>query len=440
MRVLDHTFLSYSRLILHLSSSRHLLSALHIRNTLLSAYSGVELYSTHLASLPSDEAERWKTLLGFLGDDASVVTVGSVPKHLLLSRPPPTSEDQDQDAQLQGPWALIVTANRWRTPQGVKPPRINVWISNRDTHPSLHDRWQKQWDELATWIFRHYLPAYAQRVARNAAKREREEVEGGRKRQPVVFSGMQHELVEACKRVVEQATEDRVRWENPCFHYVKRVEVDKDMGEVPEEWKVDSMRKEDVELVRRRRTGFPPIVASMGTRLIEAWDLVSYVLRDAMRGRGQVRTSNKLAFPADLIRSRMHVSVMVRRVWTPSADGVGVRGQAMGWAYAHEDLSIGSLHVLAEFRRGAKAYGRGVGATVVEGIEKKIVEAAKRAWVASGASQLGEAGEGEEHEELGSTPCSAWIEEGNEASQRFFTRLGYGNVARGAWMGVEYGV
>ncbi|EPQ30609.1 uncharacterized protein PFL1_02133 [Pseudozyma flocculosa PF-1] len=413
MQVISHTSLSFSRLVRYLSRPHNLPSALHTRNTLLSAYCGQELYPP-AADRDVDDAARWRTLVGFLNSSAHAVTaVGPVPREVLVdavSNGTHAATGQDEPDEPDGPWGLIVTAMRWKMPAGTpKPPRIQIWLNPRPpTSTATEHEWQQRRRALATWIFAEWLPQYARAIHQAAiadpsgadASRPREATNGKVEMQSIVFSGMERYLVDLCRQIIAQdgpagGRGGSVQWENPCFQFLRRVEPDR-APEValPDEWHEGPITEDDVELVR---------------------------------------SSNKLAFPIEMVRSRVHISVLLRH----RGDGHAGQSRAMGWAYTHEDLSIGSLNVVPEYRR-SKAFGRGVGATVVARLEPKIVAAARAALEAAGVAQP--ATSTPAHDDAGPfdwTPCCAMVEEDNAVSRAFFTRLGYQQVLRNSWIGIQ---
>lgn len=119
-----------------------------------------------------------------------------------------------------------------------------------------------------------------------------------------------------------------------------------------------------------------------------------------------------------MIFERAHLSVMIS----------SKEGAPLGWAYGHEDLTIGSLHVLPEYRRT-----KGVGSSVIVHLEPKLVFAQRQALWRAGVDE----NQIDQDERYGIAPYCGMIEEGNIASRGLSHYFKGDEASPNTWMGVK---
>lgn len=136
----------------------------------------------------------------------------------------------------------------------------------------------------------------------------------------------------------------------------------------------------------------------------------------------QVQSSNSLTFPIWYINQRKHISVLIR-------DGEDVEGgkstsyptsiqsgSPAAWAYAHDDLSLASLHVAEPYRRLR------LGKCCVDIMAKRLIDAQKQALKQAGCT-------GSKH----STPYLLDTEMHKGSSRLFFEAIGFTGFVIATW-------
>jgi GNAT superfamily N-acetyltransferase len=89
-----------------------------------------------------------------------------------------------------------------------------------------------------------------------------------------------------------------------------------------------------------------------------------------------VQSANSLRFPLWYIDQRKHISILIRDGPESNSSEYPTSikaGSPAAWAYAHDDLSLASLHVAEVYRR------TGLGRICVNLMGKKLIQAQKEA-------------------------------------------------------------
>jgi ribosomal protein S18 acetylase RimI-like enzyme len=137
----------------------------------------------------------------------------------------------------------------------------------------------------------------------------------------------------------------------------------------------------------------------------------------------QVQSSNSLTFPRWYLENRKHISMLVHD--KPEKTDMESRseypkqiqsGAPVAWAYAHDDLSLASLHVAEPYRR------LGLGKNCVDYMAKKLIGAQKEALAKAGCGDIGAL-----------TPYLLDTEMHKGASRLFFEQQGFKGVVIATW-------
>jgi ribosomal protein S18 acetylase RimI-like enzyme len=134
----------------------------------------------------------------------------------------------------------------------------------------------------------------------------------------------------------------------------------------------------------------------------------------------QVQSSNSLTFPLWYIENRKHISILVhdgnnQEIRTEYPNKVQP-GSPVVWAYAHDDLSMASLHVAEPYRR------LGLGRYCVDLMAKKLIQATKKALLQAGCDSPN-----------AQTPCLLDTEMHKGGSRLFFEQQGFKGIVIATW-------
>ncbi|PWN54455.1 hypothetical protein IE53DRAFT_382949 [Violaceomyces palustris] len=501
IKIVEGQELDFGSLIRELSKPENLASALHVRNTLLSAYNGSEAVGSKvLAERERSEAQDqgvdgrpWDTLLEYLGPGSKVWAFGRLPRLLFSShnrreREPkdPThgrhvshdEEEQSEEQQEGRAWGILISEFRFRKYGRGRPPRIHLWVSSQSRIPIAQEDGERdggddgpcpnrsppspsqvdssQALDTVRRLLIEFLPQQLSRSKRWLEEVRSTDLEAEPQRRsaeeaetlPVVICGLERifgdHLKILCSSLSSSSSSPRagyrfeVEWENPCLIYLRsEVRICKaylSQFEVEGRGcKIDTISERDVEMITR---------------------------------------SNKLPFPAEMVRDRSHISTMIRSVGSdPSqaSKGEDDPDDQMGWAYAHEDLAVASLFVRQPFRRikvpfsqtmpenstsppppsPSTSRGLGVGQLVIDSLGEKLVRCNLEALRCCGLRDLvvdrspGSKPRAPQPPSPSSplvdvAPLCCVTEEENLGAQAFFERLGFQFAGRNVWMGLTF--
>lgn len=143
-----------------------------------------------------------------------------------------------------------------------------------------------------------------------------------------------------------------------------------------------------------------------------------------------MQNANSLRFPRWYLEQRKHISMLIRDGHRADGDldsGYPVTmqegsGSPAAWAYAHDDLSLASLHVAEPYRRS------GLGKACVYLMGKRLIAAQKRALIQAGCCR-----DQDDVDVDIATPFLLDTEMHKGASRLFFEAQGFQGIVVATW-------
>lgn len=378
--------LDFRALVRHLSRHDGFPCPLHVRNHFLAQY-GAQVGHAALQGKTLDD-DPWRTYDDYRRG-ASVVAIGDVPLEVR------NGQENSQGpiaraAHGEGLWALVIVypsyAPGW-VEQGADAAaeadviwngmRMALWLSTeRAGRPAALDtvRDADQWEmALLRFICEQHLPCTVSKLA--ASQRPGTIKRHGQSDAVLVdLFAVNHSWARALDELGRQGLSSgfQVTRMNPCMTFVMAEEEACRLAAIhhPSRWAVrpigDSER--EIRLVRI----YPADALYPDHAKLK--DYLKHI---------QIIDSNNLTFPSWYIRHRRHNSVFITD--GPSSEATtsyypdSVQpGAPVGWAYAHDDFSLGSLHVAQPYRRNRDKDGS-VGQICLGLMASQLIDAQKAA-------------------------------------------------------------
>ncbi|PWN42247.1 hypothetical protein IE81DRAFT_347656 [Ceraceosorus guamensis] len=452
--------LDYASLITHLSSPPHFPISHAFRNQLVAHYETADRHEQDAVA----DADPWQTLLDSF-PRCTICAAGDVPLEVRSDRA--KEEDHSDASSAPGVWGIIFTYFR-PTFQSLS---THIWIS---TEAALYETNQDTFEARPSAMRPQVVRDSAPLVKFLLLDLQREAVEKlqalrGDQGRRVTLGAVEQEWAnllcswlgqvdvetlalraanktqdnaEAIRSVPEPASRIsptfasgwNISWANPCASVHLPVKPDAELlaaGQGAEEG-------EGGKVIQRGRWSVRSLISDKETKLVQK--------------------SNKLPFSLDYVESRKHLSIIIRDALedaNPSDDLTGVnlesyptdrrKGNAAGWVYAHDQLSLGSLHVTSPYRRLRSADASlaesesSVGRLLVHAMGLKLHRAIMHALARSGALQRLEE---KAHVKNAKGPYDDFAPtvgdtELTAGALGFFERCGFKHFRNPVWLGLE---
>lgn len=399
--------LDFRGLIQELSLPSNLPTSAHLRNHLIAAY------AAQAGPFDISKQDQWKTYRDYR-KGVQLAAIGNVPPCILRNK------QQVQQENSSDLWSVAIVfptyAPGWidqskdvSKSAGIwDNMRLSIWLSSetsRSTSPvSVDNIKEADSSELSMidYIFHEFVPQSANKLS--GLDQEKYIVD--------LFA-----INEAWVKVLRKWTEEgdakvKLTRANPCMTFIKPEKQALAGVDLQSRWQVSTIENsEDISLVSEA-------LGSLHAKdLLDCADMI-HVL--------QVQSSNSLTFPLWYIENRKHISVLVRDRGEDGNSSSQISrseypkqiqpGSSVAWAYAHDDLSLASLHVAECYRR------LGLGKYCVDVMAEKLIKAQKDALIRSGCDGP--------HVE---TPYLLDTEMHKGASRLFFEQQGFKGVVIATW-------
>ncbi|CEH16161.1 hypothetical protein CBOM_06027 [Ceraceosorus bombacis] len=451
--------LNYASLITHLSSPPHFPISHAFRNQLVAHYETADRHEQDAVA----DADPWQTLLDSF-PRCTICAAGDVPPEVRSDRA--KEEDHSNASSAPGVWGIIFTYFR-PTFQSLS---THIWISTEAAlYEANHETFEARPSAMRPQLVRDSAPLVKfllLDLQREAV--EKLQVLRGDQGRRVTLGAVEQEWAnllcswlgqvdvetlalraanktqdddaEAIRSVSETAPKIsstfasrwNIPWANPCASVYLSVEPDAELLAAGQ----GAKEGEGGKVIQRGRWSVRSLISDKETKLVQK--------------------SNKLPFSLDYVESRKHLSIIIRdalEATNASDDSTGVnlesyptdrrKGNAAGWVYAHDQLSLGSLHVASPYRRLRSTSASlansesSVGRLLVHAMGLKLHRAIMHALARSGALQrLEEAhvknGKGayDFAPTVGDTELTA-------GAIGFFERCGFKHFRNAVWLGLE---
>jgi GNAT superfamily N-acetyltransferase len=418
MRSFGPDELDYRGLIKELSSPPNYPTSAHIRNHLLAAYAAF--------TCPFDlsKQDQWKTYHEYR-KGVQLMAIGDVPSHVLLQQ----SSNKDDDGNVRNDldddngclWSIVIvfpshtpgwqeldkdvkkTTGIWHT------KRLAIWLSSesssrRSTGPVSIDNIpsaSRAEEEMLWFIFHDVIPQASLQLAMHLGEEPGSQSQSELQLQSPNDAGLVVDLFAVNEAWVcllrkwTSAGDEQIKLTraNPCMTFVKEeAEALNDIADFPPQYSVSTIEsKEEMSLVQ---------------------------------------TSNSLTFPLWYVEQRKHISILVFDNDPPlpqTLDNTPPQplsyptkrqtGSPVAWAYAHDDLSLASLHVAEPYRR------LGLGKYSVDAMARKLIQAQKQAVRLARCDDV----------PLLQTACLLDTEMHKGGSRLFFEQLGFKGIVIATW-------
>ncbi|UZJ55444.1 hypothetical protein CBS101457_004764 [Exobasidium rhododendri] len=381
--------LDYCALVRELSRSPNIPTSAHLRNHLIAAYAA--------QSRPIDisKQDQWK-IYGDYRKGVQLIAIGDVPSAIIKGI---TGEAYDSE-DLKGIWGIAVVfptyAPGWieQSKDAMKNAgiwdgmRLSIWLSSESSKNDVVSMdsiraADVEEEKVLDFIFHDFVSQAAQRLTE--FNREKDEMGSDDDQYVVNLFAINEMWVTVLRRWTHKGDKYvTLTRANPCMTFIKPEEEAFEACDYAPRWQVSSIEsKEDIVLVQ---------------------------------------SSNSLAFPLWYIENRRHISILVRDGQEEEESSRSEypthiqAGSPAAWAYAHDDLSLASLHVAEPYRR------LGLGRVCVAYMAKKLIDAQKGSLLQAGCGYADV-----------QTPFILDTEMHKGASRLFFEELGFKGVVIATW-------